>query len=124
MTDNAKRIADILKSYTNKNKIMASHVILDEYAEELERNGLFMPICKVGDKVYAVSDVEHSCNNRIESKAEELTVTEVATRRIFCSAYLNGGDDIDFEITLDMIGESIFLSKEQAEKACVERNRQ
>lgn len=33
------KIAEILKEYTKKNRIMASHVILEDYAEELVKRG-------------------------------------------------------------------------------------
>ena len=39
------KIADILKSYTSKHGIMASHVILESYADELVKNG-----CIIADK--------------------------------------------------------------------------
>lgn len=46
MTDR-ERITEILKAYTKKHNIMASLVILEEYAEELIRRGVVMPIrCK------------------------------------------------------------------------------
>ena len=42
-----QRITEILKAYTKKHNIMASSVILEEYAEELVRQGVVMPIrCK------------------------------------------------------------------------------
>ena len=46
MTDK-ERITEILKTYTKKHNIMASSVILEDYAEELARQGVVMPIrCK------------------------------------------------------------------------------
>lgn len=46
MSDREK-ITAILKAYTKKHNIMASSVILEEYAEELIRQGVVMPIkCK------------------------------------------------------------------------------
>ena len=42
MTDKEK-ITEILKAYTKKHNIMASSVILEEYAEELVKNGCFIP---------------------------------------------------------------------------------
>ena len=39
MTDKQK-IVEILKAYTKKHNIMASSVILEEYAEELVANGV------------------------------------------------------------------------------------
>lgn len=44
---NKERITKILKTYTKKHNIMASSVILEEYAEELVKQGVVMPIrCK------------------------------------------------------------------------------
>lgn len=46
MTDK-ERITEVLKAYTKKHNISASVVILEEYAEELIRQGVTMPIrCK------------------------------------------------------------------------------
>ena len=46
MTDKQK-ITEILKAYTKKHNIMASSVILEEYADELVKQGVVMPIrCK------------------------------------------------------------------------------
>lgn len=43
MTDKEK-ITEILKAYTQKNNIMASVVILEQYADELIKNGvIFAP---------------------------------------------------------------------------------
>ena len=50
MTDKQK-ITDILKAYTKKHNISASSVILEEYAEELVRQGVIVPPCKVGDYI-------------------------------------------------------------------------
>lgn len=36
------KIANILKAYTKKEGIMASHLILEEYAEELIKNGCIL----------------------------------------------------------------------------------
>ena len=38
--NDVERIYEILKAYTDKHGIMASVVILQEYAEELVRNGV------------------------------------------------------------------------------------
>lgn len=44
MTDK-ERITEILKAYTKKHNIMASSVILEEYAEELLANGVIVSPC-------------------------------------------------------------------------------
>ena len=47
MTDR-ERITEILKAYTKKNNISASVVILEEYAEELVRQGVIVLPCQKG----------------------------------------------------------------------------
>ena len=52
MTDK-KRITEILKAYTKKHNIMASSVILEEYADELVKQGVVMPAdnyCSKGER--------------------------------------------------------------------------
>lgn len=57
MTDKEK-ITEILKAYTKKHNIMASSVILEEYAEELLANGVIVPVrCK--DCIHAVELDKH-----------------------------------------------------------------
>lgn len=54
-----EEMAKVLKDYTKKNNIMASHVILESYAEELYKAGfkrqsentIEVP-CKIGDTIY------------------------------------------------------------------------
>ena len=55
MTDK-ERITEILKAYTKKHNIMASSVILEEYAEELLANGVIVPPIEVGQTVWYVDD--------------------------------------------------------------------
>ena len=49
-----ERITEILKAYTKKHNIAASSVILEEYAEELVKNGIITVVrckdCKYWDK--------------------------------------------------------------------------
>ena len=45
------KIAKILKDYTKKNRISASYVILEDYAEELVKNGCI--IVELGNQVNA-----------------------------------------------------------------------
>lgn len=59
MTDK-ERIAEILKKYTKKHGIMASVVILEEYAEELVANGAIVPKYKVGDTVWYITGINRT----------------------------------------------------------------
>ena len=100
MTDKEK-ITAILKAYTKKHNISASSVILEEYAEELVKQGAIIPPCKVGDKIYQTDGV------RIyESTVMEITYT--TKNVVYCT------ENICFDETA--IGKSIFLTKEEAEQ--------
>jgi predicted aconitase with swiveling domain len=48
MTDK-ERIVEVLKAYTKKNNISASSVILEEYAEELIRQGVIVAPMPMAD---------------------------------------------------------------------------
>ena len=48
MTDK-ERITEILKGYTKKHNISASSVILEEYAEELVKQGAILPPCNCAE---------------------------------------------------------------------------
>ena len=58
-----EEIAEVLKDYTKKNKIMASHVILECYAEELYNVGYRKQ-----------SDVIEEYRKKVYSKMEKYTV--------------------------------------------------
>ena len=107
MTDE-QRITDILIAYTKKHKIMASSVILEDYAEELVANGVVVPPCKVGDSIFRVGNgeiwewlIEH-----IEIYDDEMGFV----------------DDGENYFTPDKIGKTVFLTKEDAEAKLKELN--
>lgn len=61
MTDK-ERITEILKAYTKKHNIMASSVILEEYADELVKQGVVMPIRCKDCKHLMFSDMYGECS--------------------------------------------------------------
>lgn len=77
-------------------------------ADHLLANGVIVLPCKVGSSVYQIDDARV-----YESAVEEITVTRINT--IFCT------ECVAFDETA--IGKSIFLSREEAEKA-LERSKQ
>ena len=91
-------------------------MLLGDALALIERLEEMRPICKIGDKVYSVED----CDG--EHFIEELSVTEVGTRYIFCSACVPAGDDIDNEIPIDRIGRDLFLTREAAGKEILRRS--
>ena len=103
MTDKLK-ITEILKAYTKKNNISASSVILEEYAEELVRQGAILPPCKVGDKLYIVADVSKAI---VESVVMGVWIIEDSISIL----------TIHGVIINDSFGKTVFLTKEEAEQA-------
>ena len=114
MTDK-ERITEILKAYTKKHNISASSVILEEYAEELLANGVIVPPCKVGDKVYIVK-------SRTSDDKNLYIIEDVVKRIVFDKSEDTGfiHPRIEFFNTSsisDWLFQNIFLTPEEAEKA-------
>lgn len=105
MTDKQK-IFEILSNYTKKHNISASSVILEEYADELLANGVILPPCKVGDKIYRIIGGDFATWEivRIEIYEDE-------------SGFI---DDSDNWYSFEDIGKTVFLTKEEAEEKLTE----
>ena len=113
MTDK-ERITEILKAYTKKHNIMASSVILEEYAEELLANGVIVPPCKVGDLVYVI--------RRKEKRNKGGYWNSICfTKKVMQTAIKHGTAYIDCKratkTDFSLIGKTVFLTREEAEKA-------
>lgn len=102
MTDK-ERITEILKAYTKKHNIMASSVILEEYAEELLANGVIVPPCEIGADVWYLSgDVKNGWETLKPTHAEKVS----------------GGFNLKMLNSITgKLEPWYFLSKEEAEKA-------
>ena len=113
MTDKEK-ITEILKAYTKKNNIMASVVILEQYADELVKNGVIVPPCKVGDTAYDI------CTIFDESTLKPKTI--IKPRIIdFVSSVAFLIESKGLVIGEKEFGKTVFLTKEEAERALKER---
>ena len=112
MSDKEK-ITKILKAYTKKHNIMASSVILEEYAEELVNQGAILPPCKVGDKVYKIT------RNKVK-ECEVVFVGISADERCshfnFVENYADGTFKQSYSMVFEVIGKTVFLTKEEAEE--------
>ena len=113
MTDR-DRLIELIKNYpcmsTAKNCFMES--IAEDLTDYLLANGVIVPPCKVGDTVYFLDAIcvnDSYCINNcccIDCKYAELQVCE-----------------IDFDLSMyKEIGKTVFLTKEEAEKALAERS--
>lgn len=103
-----------------ENKLLRSYpYTTDEYriasiADHLIANGAIIPPCKVGDKVYWILpdlDGWHVSKD---------TVTEVGSKGFWVSMYTET-DDMDDFTSWDEFGKTVFLTREDAEKALRER---
>lgn len=90
-----------------KYKLLKPHCVCEAIADTMLKNGVIVPPVKVGDVVYIVCNVDN------KTVIEEASVEEVSTKRIWT-------DEVDYD--LEEIGKTVFLSREEAEKALAERN--
>lgn len=78
-------------------------------ADYLLENGVIVPPCKVGDKIYRIVDMSHTaCESFVSSFAE--TVEPYA---IIYKNMMGGYSCIPFE----EFGKTVFLTREEAERA-------
>ncbi len=117
MTDKEK-ITEILKAYTQKHNISASSVILEEYAEELLANGVIVPPCKVGDKLFVISQMR---DKRILPFVNEYEATSIKLGKRKCVVYHEKDGFIKI-FKQDDFGKTVFLTKEEAEEKLKELN--
>ena len=110
MTDREK-ITEILKAYTKKHNISASVVILEEYAEELLANGVIVPPCQIGQKIWYVC--EHY-DGSIEIKEGKISMLQQKADKSWKFRISINSSVWDFKV--DDIGVIYFLTKEDAEE--------
>lgn len=92
----------IIRGYATIGETRMSIVDAEKIADRLLAEGVIVPPCKVGDKVYQTDGI------RIyESTVMEVTYT--TNKVVYCT------ENICFDETA--IGKSIFLTREEAEKA-------
>lgn len=92
----------------------AEKLICEQLAGCLLVNGVIIPPCKVGDKLYCIID---GLILDEESFVSEETVSEVGSRGYWLSGCVGGGDDMAIFEPWETIGKTAFRSREEAEKA-------
>ena len=89
------------------------------FADYLLANGVIVPPCKVGDIVYKLYDIETVHSQILEL---EVLMIEIGANRKVClkttKKYRYNFDKATFED----FGKTVFLTKEEAEKALAERS--
>ena len=95
-----------------------SEYALGEIVDALFASGVIVPPVKVGDTVYVIIDIDNPARRMLECKAISISMEETGMHFQFQTVkkylYRYGNFDIDD------IGKTVFLTKEQAEKALAE----
>lgn len=93
----------------------------EEMADHLLHNGVIVPPCKVGDKVYKISQ------NKVK-KCDVVFVGISADEKCsyfnFVEYYADGTFYKLYSVVFGAIGKTVFLTREEAEKALKERGEQ
>lgn len=100
----------LIKSGVTWNPVGVADYLLD--------NGVIVPPCKVGDKVYIIDE-------DYDTECDEPCVVEVGVLMLFVGKH---GIAVDLSLplgfrlnTMAMVGKNVFLTSEEAEKALAER---
>lgn len=89
----------------------------EKIADYLLANGVIVPPCKVGQTVYAVSNYYGGEWQIYECRVDNFTVYEKNT---FMS--ISNPEGYNFGANICEIGKTVFLTREEAEKALMERS--
>ena len=89
-------------------------------AEQLIANGVIVPPCKVGDTVYTIT---RNKVKKCEVVFVGISADEKCSHFNFVENYADGTLYKSYSMFFDVIGKSVFLSREEAEKALAERSK-
>jgi hypothetical protein len=124
MTDR-KRLVELLR----KSEILCddcgqhgNSYCTEAIADYLLTNGVIVPPCKVGDKVYCI--VEYHSKGFQRLPAKEVIVEEEVTRIAKLKMPYFFFDTNTVHFTEEKIGKTVFLTPEEAEQALAEREKQ
>ena len=116
----------VIKGYATVGETRMSIVDAEKIADHLFANGVIVPPCKVGDTVYSFCDVfgailpyvvQNFSIGFMGKDRQNYWVWEATSHATETAELL---DEIDFD--LDNIGKTVFLTREEAEKALAERS--
>lgn len=91
-----------------------------EIADHLLAEGVIVPPCKVGDKTYLLLEKLKGGYDIVVSKCVEISENENGKWFSMYFDCVDIGNSIEFQI--EDFGKTVFLTREQAEKALAERS--
>ena len=104
------------EEYAKTNKALFRKTFICDY---LLANGVIVPPCKVGDKIYKIT------RNKVkecEVVFIGISADEKCSYFNFVENYADGTFYKSYSMVFDVIGKTVFLTKEEAEKALAERS--
>ena len=117
------RLIELLKGAETKvTEMVSTPLALEEwlgvYADHLLKNGVIVPPCKVGDKVYYVSDspinLSVQANTIYEAHISRMVTTQYGTTLVIQIHNSYGCTEIP---DINDWGKNVFLTREEAEQA-------
>ena len=119
LIDVLRRASYIQPFYTNDGELVTSqrrfvvdYDIAEEFADFLIEQGVIVPPCKVGQMVWFIRD-------NIKLEIIETLVDKIVLKH--GGLYIKLGCNSTYETTCRSIGKTVFLTKEEAERALSER---
>ena len=112
MNDTRERLVELLWQW-GVQQYIPFHTEIAMLADHLIANGAIFPPCKVGDTVYRLV----ACPPRVSKYTWEIVEIKIFADEIHLV------DDSDNVFSADEIGKTVFPTKEEAERALKERER-
>jgi hypothetical protein len=111
------RLVELLKNAHDEQKYLTSDKSIQAIADYLLANGVVVPPCKVGDRVYMVIH-----DKRTKKPIECNVIGFWYTNHEDCctihlSRYIDGKLHSTFSVRFTDIGKTVFLTREDAERA-------
>ena len=114
------RLIKLLEAEGGFSRYMTDDERRAKLADHLISNGVIVPPCKVGDTIYVIRDMDNPARMMLECKVISISVEETSIHFQFQTfkkyLYRYGSFNIDD------IGKTVFLTREEAEKALAERS--
>ena len=105
------RLIELIDGFDLQTIPNSSREWMEQFADHLIANGVIVPPVKVGQTVWFIRDKYHN-------KIEETNVEKVIVKN--GGIYIKLGCNSMYETSCNSIGKTVFLTKEEAEKALKE----
>lgn len=115
------RLIELINQLRIRNEISLTDNHAKTLVDNLIADGWIRPPCKVGDTVYRVSFV----HKKVDALKVDGFLANVASWKVHCTHLIPswlGNQKEHFYLAFSSFGKTVFLTKEEAEKALAERS--